>query len=365
MHHERLFALAGQRVDDLRVAAGAERRRDERLRLAAREQRRAVRAGQHSGLHRDLAHRLHVAPVDARLAGENAAADDVVFETTDLVGYLARVELRGVARSQRGHGSLLDLADAGVARLLLGDAVGLAEVGLGLRRHCCDERRVLCRRRPVPRRLAGFGREFLDRLDRDLHLLVPEDDRAEHDFLGEHLRLGLDHQHRVGRAGHDEVELRSLERAERRIEHVLPVHVTDTRRADRSLERDSRQRQRGGRAKHRGNVGVDLRIERDDGRYDLHLVVEAFREQRANRPVDQARGESLLFRRTAFTLEEAARDAARGVGLLDVVDGEREEILVRVGVLAPDGGDEDDGVAHRNEDGAIGLARKAAGLDGD
>ena len=64
---------------------------------------------------------LHVAAVDARLAGEDAAADDVVLEAADLVGHLAGVELRRIAGGERGHGSLLDLADARVARLLLGD----------------------------------------------------------------------------------------------------------------------------------------------------------------------------------------------------------------------------------------------------
>ena len=91
MQHERLFALAGQGVDDLRIAARAERRRDERLRLAAREQRRAVGAGQHAGLHGDLAHRVHVAAVDARLAREDAAAHEVVLETADFVRHLPGV----------------------------------------------------------------------------------------------------------------------------------------------------------------------------------------------------------------------------------------------------------------------------------
>ena len=154
---------------------------------------------------------LHVAAVDARLAGEDAAADDVVLEA-------CRSRRRPCGRSnfgaspagQRLDGRLLDLADARVARLLLGDPVGLAERGLGLRGHGGDQCRVLGRRRPVPGRLAGLGGEFLDRLDRDLHLLVAEHHRAEHHVFGQHLRLGLDHQHGVGGAGDDEVELRGL-----------------------------------------------------------------------------------------------------------------------------------------------------------
>jgi hypothetical protein len=67
---------------------------------------------------------------------------------------------------------------------------------------------------------------------------------------------------------------------------------------------------------------------------DLDFVQVAFREQRADRTVDQARGQGFFFRRTAFALEEAARDLAGSIGLLDVVDGQREEVLARLGVLA-------------------------------
>ena len=49
---KRLAVLALERVDDLRVAAGAERRDHQRLRLAAREQRRAVGTRQHADLRR-------------------------------------------------------------------------------------------------------------------------------------------------------------------------------------------------------------------------------------------------------------------------------------------------------------------------
>ena len=149
------------------------------------------------------------------------------------------------------------------------------------------------------------------------------------------------------------------------IQQVLPVTVADARGADRALERDARQRERGGSAEHRGDVRVDVRIERHDRGDHLHFVEEALGEQRADRAVDQARGERLLLRRPAFALEEAAGDAAGRVGLLDVVDRQREEVLVRVGVLAADGGDEDHGVAHGDEDRAVGLAREAAGFDGD
>ena len=49
-----------------------------------------------------------------------------------------------------------------------------------------------------------------------------------------------------------------------------------------------------------GMSGSDFRIERQDVDDDLHLVVEAFREQRTHRPVDQARGQRLELARACL-----------------------------------------------------------------
>ncbi len=217
----------------------------------------------------------------------------------------------------------------------------------------------------VPGGLAGRSRQFLDRLDRDLHLLVAEHHGAEHHVLGQAVRLGLDHQHRVGRAGDDEVELRGLQYGVGRVQHVLAVDVADSRTADRAPERHAGNRERGRGAEHRRDVRIDLGVERHDGRDDLHFVVEAFREQRADRTVDQPRRQCFLLGGATFALEEAAGDAAGRVRLLDVVDGQREEVLARLRLLASDRRDENDGVAHRNDDGTVGLARHAAGFEGD
>jgi hypothetical protein len=62
-------------------------------------------------------------------------------------------------------------------------------------------------RRPVPFRLAGLVGQFVDGVDRRLHLLVSEDHGAEHDFLGQFLGFRFDHQHGRLRAGDDQIEL--------------------------------------------------------------------------------------------------------------------------------------------------------------
>ncbi len=221
------------------------------------------------------------------------------------------------------------------------------------------------RRLPVPDRLAGVLHQLVDRGDRDVALLVAEDHAAEHHFLAQLLGFRLDHQHRGFGAGDDQVHLRLGHLRLGRIQHVLAADVADARGADRAVERNARDRQCGARADQRRDVGGDFRVERQHVDDDLDFVVEAFGEERPERPVDQPRGQRLELARTAFALEEAARDLAGGIGLLDVVDGQREEVLARLGVLLGDDGGEDDGVFDRHHDGAARLAGDLTGFQGD
>ncbi len=194
---------------------------------------------------------------------------------------------------------------------------------------------------------------------------MAERDRAEHDFLGEELGFGLDHEHRVRGAGDDEVEIGRRKLGLRRIEQVLTVRPADARGADRTLERNTGERQRSRRAEQRGNVAVDFGVHRKHGRDDLHFVLELFGEQRTHRTIDETRGERLLLGRTAFALEEAARNAAGRVELFLIVDGEREEVLPFARFGRGDGGDEDNGAAHADDDGAACLARDFARFERD
>src|SRR5689334_16923525 len=91
--HERLAAFAFERVDDLRIARGTERRHHERLGLATREERRAMRPRQHAHLHGDRTHGLMIAAVDARLAIQHTLAHDVALELEQLGLHLILREL--------------------------------------------------------------------------------------------------------------------------------------------------------------------------------------------------------------------------------------------------------------------------------
>ena len=79
---------------------------------------------------------------------------------------------------------------------------------------------------------------------------------------------------------------------------------------------------------------------------DLHFIEEAVREERADRTVDQTARQRFLFGGPAFALEEAPGDAAGGVGLFNVVNGKREEVLTGLGFLLADNRRENDRVIH-------------------
>ncbi len=113
MHHEVLAVLALERVDDLLVLAGAQGRHDQRLGLAAGEQRGAMGARQHADLGHDRPHGLVVATVDALAGIEDGVAHDIGLEVAELLAeHTARGRL--IAFEQRlGRG--LHLADLGLA----------------------------------------------------------------------------------------------------------------------------------------------------------------------------------------------------------------------------------------------------------
>jgi hypothetical protein len=249
--------------------------------------------------------------------------------------------------------------------LLLGDPVGLLKARLGLRGDGCGELGVLGRGLPVPGGLAGLGLELLDDPDGFLHGLVAEHDRAEHDVLGQHLGLGFDHENGLLRSRHDQVERGVLQLGPRRVQHVRAVDVADPGTPDGTFERNPRQRQGRRSAKHGRDVRIDVRVRRHDGGDHLDFIEEVLREQRPDGTIDEPRSERLLLGRAALALEEPARDPPRGVGLLLVVDRQREEALPFGCLSAADGRHEDDSVGHGDKHGRIGLACDFTGLDDD
>ena len=192
---------------------------------------------------------------------------------------------------------------------------------------------------------------------------VAEHHGAEHDFFGQLLGFRLDHQHGVGGAGHDQIELAFVHLVERRIEHVFVVDEADAGAADRAHERRAGERQRRRGRHHGDDVGIVLLIVRQHGDDHLGVAAPAVGEQRTDRAVDQARGQRILFGRTAFALEVAAGNTAGRIVFFGVVDGEREEVDAFLRLLGRHHGGDHGGLAVGGEHGAVGLARYPAGLE--
>ena len=96
MQHELLVVLADQRVDHLLVRRRAERRRRQRLRLAAGEQRRAVRARQDPDLAADRADVGQAAAVEAALLRRRScAAHDALLRPSSITRARSRASLIG------------------------------------------------------------------------------------------------------------------------------------------------------------------------------------------------------------------------------------------------------------------------------
>ena len=110
VEHELLGILVDQAVHALLVAAGAQGDGDQRLRLAALEDGRAVHARQHVDLAVDRPQRLAVAAVGPR-ARQNQVADDVLFQVVPgtAEGIDARSRRVGRIGNQLGAGALLEL----------------------------------------------------------------------------------------------------------------------------------------------------------------------------------------------------------------------------------------------------------------
>ncbi len=361
---EILLVRTLQGIDELLVFGGAQGGNDDRLCLAAGEEGGAVGPGKDADLGEDRTDVRGRPSVDPATGLENLTADDLGLEFLQQAADDRDIDrIRRVLTGELLLGGGLHLAELVRTLLLVGEFVGSPQAILGLGAdpgHDVGE----IRRLVVPRLLRATFGEGDDEVDDVLGSLVAFDHGAEHDLLGELLGFGLDHHHGVRRAGHHQVELGAFEVLDGRVDGVVTILVGDPRRTDRPHEGDARNGEGRGGRDHRDDVGIVLEVVTENGADDLHFVLEAGGEERADRTVDETRGKGLLFRRPAFALEEAAGDAACGVALFLVVHGQREEVLPRPGLALADHGREDGGFAVGRKNRPIGLTGDPSGFEG-
>ena len=90
---------------------------------------------------------------------------------------------------------------------------------------------------------------------------MAENHRTEHNVFRQNIRFRLDHQYGRLCTGDNEIKATILELRLGRIKYVLVIDVTHARSANRSIERNTGNRQRRRSTDHCRDVRVDLRIE--------------------------------------------------------------------------------------------------------
>ena len=178
----------------------------------------------------------------------------------------------------------------------------------------------------------------------------------------EFVRLAFDHDDVGLVADVDEVEIAVSALVVGRVDDELSVHAADAHRTDRAGEGDVGKAEGGGRAVHREDVGVVHAIGAEQDGDDLGFVEVTFWEQRAQWAVRHAAGEDFLFGWAAFALEVAAWEDAGSGGFFLIFHGKWEPGLAGLHFRGGNGGDEDDGVAAADGDGAIGEFGNFAGF---
>ena len=375
--------LRRQRVELLLQREHVERGDAQDLGLAALEQRRAVDARDHADLGVQRTDVGQAAAVDADLVAQHALAHELLVDRAerraDLL--LATLELaRPSFSSTRG----LDLVDAGLALLLVGDRHRGGEVGLGGGLDgVVDVVLVVEEDRELLDRLRGLLGELGLRLAQLLDERLGGVEAAGDDLLGRRLGagldevpgllggLGLDHHDRdvagLGDAARDDhVEDGVLELAVGREGDPLALDQRDADAADRAGERQAGELGGQRRGVDREHVVGLVGVERQDGDDDLDLVAQALLEGRAQRAVDQAAGEDRVLAGATLAAEERAGDLAHGVHPLLDVDRQGEEVELVLGVLAGRGGRQQHGlVVEVGRDGTGGLTGEQPGLELD
>ena len=357
---------AGVGVEFLGVFGGAEGDEGDGLGFAAGEDGRAMRARAECRLRRDGADVVEAAAIQALAFLHDQAADGFLL---DVVKGLAEDGFGDFFRAEFGDqlgGDIVgDGFDGGFAlQFFLGEKSGdnaFAGQGFGFLenvvRHDGDGDVALF--------LAGAGGQVFLGLDQGLAAFVAEFEGGHEIGLGDFLGGAFEHHHVGGVADVDEVQVALVHLGVGGVGDEFAGDASDAQRAERAVPGDIAHAQGGGSADDGEDVRIVFAVGAEEDALDLDFVEPAFGKERADGAVGQAAGEDFLFRGASFAFEVAAGEFAGGGGFFAVIHREREEILAGLGLAGGDGGDEDDGFAELDGDGAVGLFGEFAGFDDD
>ena len=155
----------------------------------------------------------------------------------------------------------------------------------------------------------------------------PNSQSVGNGVFGNFQRARFDHHDGFVGAGDDDVKRAGLLLGNGGIHDQLAFEQSDAHAAIGRGKRNLGNVERGGSGRHADDVRIVFAIGGKHHRDDLRLVGPAFREQRAQRAIGQARGQNFLLRGASFALEESTRNFSRRIGVFAVVHGERQKIF--------------------------------------
>ena len=306
-------------------------------------------------------HLVDASAVDALAVVEQPAADDVLLKLVHTL-----VELRlgvGVLLLELGvYGIVNDLQVGVTDVLVVGVHRGADAVdgeGLDVLEHVGVDFLAL----ELELFLADGRLYLVDEGDDLSAFLKAAVDAFDHDFVGNHLGAGFDHDDLLIGGGDGHGHLADLALLGGGVDDVFTVDVADADGADRSVPRNIGDRDGDGGTDHGYLLGLAVGVHAHDGVDHADVVAHILREQRADGAVDDAGGEDRLLAGSSLSAEEAAGDPAHGIELLFVVDGKREIIDALTGRFGRRRGRKHDGVAVSHQRGSVGELRESAGLD--
>ncbi len=187
-------------------------------------------------------------------------------------------------------------------------------------------------------------------------------DGRENDLFGLFLGARFDHHDAVLVTDNHDVQRGSCSLGIGGVDDEFTVHTAHAHRTNGRAEGNIGQRQRSGCCIDANHVRIVFFVGGEHQRDDLCLVAEALGKQRADGTVNLAASKDFLLAGPAFTLDEAAGDAAACVGVLAVVHSEGEEIDALAGIGGGDRGGQHHSLAGRDQRGTRSLLGHAPGL---
>ena len=206
---------------------------------------------------------------------------------------------------------------------------------------------------------------LLDQLEHALGRLMPELDRGDHVALGHLLGFAFHHDDRVLGRRDEELAVALLLLLVGGVGDQLAIDSGYTNASDGARPRDRADVNRCRCTDHGKHVGLMDRVRAHHGRDHLRFRHVALGKEGAAGTVDQSRGQNLVVAQLTLALEETSWDLARGIGLFDVVDGQREKRLTRLRFFVSTYGYQDDRFAAAHQYRAGRLLGNTARLDGD